>query len=226
MKYFTKYLPDPKGDYKTVQVGQRDPRSMCHCKAGDVFIYESTTDGSDDPIHDIYRNPINGMEMSSTILFETGWAKPVKLFLCSRDIQVGDIAFSLPAIELNKPKLYYRKIVKEDDFSGMDTAPFKREEVEKYYWEDGCWNYKCDVVKVIGEVSPEATWVKEGMEFDEYNCVSKKGDVKFIGISIKNGSLVRTLITERQYLKAQSEYTLGSHPFLKIEIKDPCGHFH
>jgi hypothetical protein len=58
----------------------------------------------------------------------------VKLFLCSRDIQVGD--------EVKILNESWEGIYK----AGMDT---------EYMF------------KVIGEVSPEAVWVKEGMEFEE-----------------------------------------------------------
>jgi hypothetical protein len=78
--------------------------------------------------------------------------KKVKLFLCSRDIQVGDRVW-------NQHSGYgeVKEIDEENQYLGV-----------KYEAED-C---ECEedfeyIVKVIGEISPEATWVKEGDEFDE-----------------------------------------------------------
>lgn len=58
-----------------------------------------------------------------------------KLFLCSRDIKVGDKVRS-------------------------DKEPHI-----EYELNDG--NNRALLFKVIGEISPEATWVKEGDDFDE-----------------------------------------------------------
>lgn len=64
----------------------------------------------------------------------------VKLFLCSRDIQVGDEG------------VYYAGVLLPDKIEqsvlGLADRP------NEFY-------------KAIGEVSPEAVWVTEGMEFDE-----------------------------------------------------------
>lgn len=68
------------------------------------------------------------------------WSFPiqkVKLFLCSRDIQIGD------------------KVRKQDS-----------EEFEWTMMMDSCIPSD-KVFKVLGEVSPQAIWVKEGDEFSE-----------------------------------------------------------
>jgi hypothetical protein len=72
----------------------------------------------------------------------SGWKK-FKLFLCSRDIQVGDKVFSSKVSYLTQDET-----ITVDEYN----ITICREE------ED---------FKVIGEISPEATWVKEGDEFDE-----------------------------------------------------------
>lgn len=67
-------------------------------------------------------------------------AKKVKLFLCSKDIQVGDKFF-------------------DERFLG-----------EEFEVESECHLHKLTDgkrFKIIGEISPNATWVKEGDEFDE-----------------------------------------------------------
>jgi hypothetical protein len=64
-----------------------------------------------------------------------GNLKKTKLFLCSRDIEVGDKVLDEEFCEW---------IVQDSDLKALYL-----------------------LTKVIGEISPEATWVKEGDEFDE-----------------------------------------------------------
>lgn len=73
--------------------------------------------------------------------------REVKLFLCSRDIKVGDKVFYDGTDEMFK-NTYPENVV----------AKVKNEE-HKNYLKDKFY------VKLIGEVSPEAIWVKEGDEF-------------------------------------------------------------
>lgn len=75
----------------------------------------------------------------------------VRLFLCSRDIQVEDEIY-IPS--LNE----YHKFLKADNHSLVcETLNGQHDETFDL----------CDYFKVIGEVSPEAIWVTEGMEFEE-----------------------------------------------------------
>lgn len=75
--------------------------------------------------------------------------KKVKLFLCSRDIQVGD------------------KFIHPNDLSKTFTAT-----------EDTIdWHSTIDTFKVIGEISPKDVWVKEGMEFDEKEIQRHMGKI-------------------------------------------------
>lgn len=106
-----------------------------------------------------------------------------QLFLCSRDIQVGDTVW--------------------------DTVNHKFEEVETSFIAENtehaknvhCWYLKrpsneCKVfnearllIKVIGEISPEATWVEEGDEFDEYRELwyyKYNGEWKYMGRNTVN----------------------------------------
>lgn len=69
-------------------------------------------------------------------------AKKVKLFLCSRDIQVGD--------------RYYN--VEENIFNTVSSE----ENLVQIKYE----KHLRTRIKVIGEISPAAIWVKEGDEFD------------------------------------------------------------
>lgn len=69
----------------------------------------------------------------------------VKLFLCSRDIEVGDMFIYVPPDGEGKE---LTQIATENTIEALKTITFP-------YW------------KVIGEISPEARWVKEGDEFNE-----------------------------------------------------------
>ncbi len=69
-------------------------------------------------------------------------AKLAKLFLCSRDIQVGDKLTGW------SNKTYHIAI--EEDIELFKNA-----------------GVTDDIFKVIGEISPDAIWVKEGDEFEE-----------------------------------------------------------
>jgi hypothetical protein len=75
-----------------------------------------------------------------------------KLFLCSRDIQVGD------KIQCIGWRPYDCEFVKE--------FPNGNIQIKLPDGQLHTTDYK-EVYKVIGEISPDATWVKEGAEFDE-----------------------------------------------------------
>lgn len=80
--------------------------------------------------------------------------KKVKLFLCSRDIKVGDKVFCFD-VHLNNPL----------------HPP------ERYIdpWRIRTEGDTCNAcIKVIGEISPNAIWVKEGDEFEERD-ISRRG---------------------------------------------------
>lgn len=76
--------------------------------------------------------------------------KKVKLFLCSRDIQVGD---------------KFRYGGQEGDLSREYLCVSDEENADEYRINISIVG-RCDF-KVIGEISPEATWIKEGDEFDD-----------------------------------------------------------
>lgn len=98
--------------------------------------------------------------------------KKVKLFLCSRDIQVGDSNITTYSYKndmklMHKSGLVFIELLPSgrahlaaDGFSAACPLPIVKDENEKF-------GFKSDTFKIIGEVSPEATWVTEDMEFDE-----------------------------------------------------------
>lgn len=111
-------------------------------------------------------------------------SKKVKLFLCSRDIQVGDEVTSYISGKKIKANLF------------PHTHPH--------------------FVKVIGEISPDATWVKEGQEFSEEEV---KINFEFLAGKywIVCNSLAKNI--ENEWIASKiGRYTM--------KIKGPCGHYH
>lgn len=106
----------------------------------------------------------------------------IELSLCSMDVQVGD------------------KAIDKTDFTSVI--------INKEYWSFVQYIGKEeDFFKVIGQISPEATWVKEGDEFDLDDL-----------LALEHPSLsVRKPIT---HIRAKFIGTA------EIYVKGPCGHFH
>lgn len=76
--------------------------------------------------------------------------KKVELFICSRDIQVSD--------EIYLPKIneYHKFLFVKDNEIHCQTLNGQNDEILEIQ----------DYFKKIGKISPEATWVKEGDEFE------------------------------------------------------------
>lgn len=159
-KYFAKYLP-VEGEIKEV---------------GDVALYPNgfSETASSETLSDLIGNTA---------------CKKAKLFLCSRDIQVGD------------------KFIFDDD---LLAGPFEviSKETKISAGQAPIDSIQGKGFKIIGEISPDATWVKEGDEFDEediYMCRAfrtEHGDV-----------------WDRPWESDFEVITL-------FQIKGPCGHFH
>lgn len=153
--------------------------------------------------------------------------KKAKLFLCSRDIQVGN------KVKVTKDSIHWFDDVVTDI-------------VEKGYFTDsqegagsGYFYTSNQIFKVIGEISPEAVWVKEGDEFDEDEIeqiiktftwnkdydddVIEKAFKEFCDENFNYSHFVVDSITK--WKDAPEEYTFKV--FLNVyRIKGPCGHFH
>lgn len=117
--------------------------------------------------------------------------KILKLFLCSRDIQVGDRATEKLAIGEYEE---FQIDTENDIFPDMIVAG--------------------NQFKIIGEISSEAIWVKEGDEFDE--------DQVFIS------KLCRDTDANWQYACAYcgSKRECRNDEGDMAKIKGQCGHFH
>lgn len=112
-----------------------------------------------------------------------------KLFLCSRDIQIGDTNLQhYDPLTNTKCADEPRSIKNEEDLLYLKDYI---ENVERY-----------DCFKVLGEISPEATWVKEGDVFnDDEVCII--------------------------YLNPPIEGVVYANKIRQfMGIKGPCGHFH
>jgi len=154
--------------------------------------------------------PVEG-EIKDGNLYQTEWGerynyfeylnyepkgKLLKLFLCSRDIQVGERAYCLGEEAENR-----ELGLKEGDRQWVNP------------W---CIKGNCpDCVKVIGEISPEATWVKEGAEFDEEEIESKK-------VGFYNGTEVY-FDTE---LQEDAERLMYKEKIIFKILCPTCKHFH
>ena len=133
--------------------------------------------------------------------------KKVKLFLCSRDIQVGDNIWAWDSSGNDNNLVDDFGIVLSLEYGGVKVKPKNRtQEYIRYSKEE--------VVKVVGEISPDATWFKEGDEFNEeevqrnhicYDNSFGSGD----SYCFHCGCSTRCLSEDYNYL-----------------IKGPCGHFH
>jgi len=123
--------------------------------------------------------------------WKSNWYQKVKLFLCSRYIQVGDKY--LEHTQVNPDR--YQEFIADHD---------------SYFYEP---NRIENSFRVLGEISPAVTWVKEGDEFDESQLLARPG-----GASIKRElSHWRNNPFGKDYLGVNCE----------IFVKCPCcGHFH
>lgn len=150
-KYFAKYLP-VEGKIK-----EGEP----YLNKGVLFFA--------DPVFDEGNNPNNSNPRITN--------KKAVLFLCSREIQVGDEITWIGT-------------------GGSPQTPFGTKMKHDTPLTSGIMHENW--IKVIGEISPEATWVKEGDEFDlkDFNPISA---------------------ANIQHNKPITD---------SIRIKGPCGHFH
>lgn len=187
-KYFTKYLP-VDGDIK---VGDkiRSESSSKHA----VTVTTIDEDG------DYVTDELDFHEYMDRSYFVVRKNKAVKidnkLFLCSKNIQVGDNAF-------------YN--------IGYKTEPKSI--------EDECdldFIHRSDGYKVIGEISPDAlSYVKEGQEYDEsevgilYNFIGEDSENTLYSIDVFWKE------AKRWYRNYIPDYIKPD-----IAIKGPCGHFH
>jgi hypothetical protein len=118
----------------------------------------------------------------------------MQLFLCSRDIQVGD-EYTCP----HKGK-------------GIDVGFGQPKQVAVWMIYTKERNLCSDCFKVIGEISPNATWVKERDEFDEDE--------------IYRNMVCPDCLDQDTTGECTCFYQKYTPIFLNYSIKGPCGYFH
>jgi hypothetical protein len=116
-----------------------------------------------------------------------------KLMLCNRNVQVGDECHHLKYPEIGKWSIKEGGVEDCVDWHGENVDPFF-------------------LYKVIGEISLEATWVKEGDEFDE----DQINIWAFDGEDGWNFSVEEWCMEEQEH----------SYDDFVVTIKGPCGYFH
>lgn len=141
--------------------------------------------------------------------------KKVKLFLCSRDIQVGD--------------KYYDNSIAGKRLFYTDAENSTSTSVEISPWEicdsEGLREYlkkSPNSFKVIGEISPDVlSYVKEGQKYeeDEVAHIWSMEDSPDEYILLKDWE---DFIINKQRYKKVPEYLKNGI----VAIKGPCGHFH
>lgn len=126
--------------------------------------------------------------------------KKVKLFLCSRDIQVGDI------------------ILHDNNLEARLTATKSTIELIRQR-QDPSWVNPQPSFKVIGEVSPETLeWVTEGMEFEEDQVLCRYKHRSFPDMDFTSN---HSMQKEDWDEKEEEKYACV------VEIKCPtCKYFH
>ena len=151
-KYFAKYLPVEgeikEGDvalnkqgYGLSRVGKKVEGSIAEFEMHTMRPYESDV--------------TPGKMCTRTSNSYKQYEQKVKLFLCSRDIQADD-------------ELYYPEGVEDKIRKEYNRYSDGNETYEQWFLGSIKWILSLGVCKVIGQISPEATWVKEGDEFNTY----------------------------------------------------------
>lgn len=150
MKYFTKYLP-VEGEIKendtfiiTNPRIQDHPsgliRTCYHIIKDQGCWSEKNQNWTSEKCDFLYIDPL---ESEFWGFVERHHAKKAKLFLCTKNVNIDD-----------------------NTIDGI----IKKEKLNDFIFENGKCLQKSLCYKVIGEISPNAVWVTEGMEFDEEDC--------------------------------------------------------
>lgn len=162
-------------------------------------------------VGDYVKNNLDGLEgktirsISKEEINDKEYSK-LELFLCSRDIQIEDHAMEL----LTTGEYDIFQIDTENDIYD-DMIADKRQ------------------FKVIGKVSKDAFWVKDGDEFDdnEINLQwyddSGSSDITWTNI---NEFFDEDDIIDNYIYAGKSYWDYLSGDIKRVQLKGPCGHFH
>lgn len=166
--YFTKYLP-VEGEIKEGDIFQRGEDSS---PTKDFPKFVRFIEAKDD-VNKKYAiiQPNKGPEH----LYFTDKLNPVKLFLCSRNIQIGDTLKECNKDNIARKVHHFESVLPYGIFV-YEPWPASEEHKEE-------WIQANQAFKIIGEVSTEAVWVTEGMEFDIDDIKNLGGKVMLHDIS-------------------------------------------
>ncbi len=151
-----------------------------------------------------------------------------KLMLTSSDIQVGD-----KVQEWYGNKLY-REYIVDEIYQDMDSENNFHTMIKG--GNEAVDSKNC--FKVVGEISPDATWVREGDEFDEDNIKQTSEIYEWEDISeveeafnnffVKSLSTTSTHFNIKYWIRDKNEGDSVVFEVFKktYQIKGPCGHFH
>jgi hypothetical protein len=146
--YFCKYLPIND------EIKEVNGTKIINLNNNKVFTYLSNSWRSSSHATSIEKSYLN-----------SGAYKLLKLFLCSRNIQIGD---KLKRWDGDSEELI------ELEFSNHTWLKMYPEKTKEDYIEY-LKKANTNCFKVIGEISPDATWIKENDEFDlEELCFTYK----------------------------------------------------
>ncbi len=214
-KYFAKYLP-VEGEIKEEDYVEIDKFELVDGKLQKVgrwvlpMLFFLTPQFGTEPL---------SLEDTVKNLKEGANCKKVKLFLCSKDIQVGDkdVYVEPQAVENYQKGLRFEVVnleLLEKDYLIADIKylanPTKPSSVGHVR------EWPCDAIwKVIGEISSKATWIKEGDGFDEYQIWAK--NIPFFGDR-------HVMIQPHAWSQERTEEQGWSEEIIKL--KGPCGYFH
>lgn len=172
-------------------------------KSGDLFthaskIYECI--GTDDGR--VWAN-LGESAADTQLAADPGDCQKVAIYLCSWDVKVGD-KFTQIGIDARYPDARFTCVGHSKDGDLIDN--------------EGRKFAPATVYKIIGLISPEATWVEKGMKFDEQQIRVMAVVQRKDGLSIHPDKF-RTPMSG--WLK--SSFNTGEHEVTtEVEIKCPC----
>ena len=122
------------------------------------------------------------------------------LIICSRDIQVGDKVIH------NNP---INKVLYNTELTVSEILPSG-----SYRMKEGGIFFNSELIKVVGEISEDASWVKEGDEFDQEEIEEFYQFTNFNTLEMNKGLIRKNSLYGKQNL-----------PVI-CKIKGHCGFFH
>jgi hypothetical protein len=136
-------------------------------------------------------------------------------FLCSKDIQVGDTVF------LQNSYNYFATVIDKIGNSDRDIVLDEMPERRK----NGTLDSR-EMIKIVGELSKDASWIKEGDEFDDNEIEEWYWHIEqnCLAISVKFAEEISNKPPNFHKNTWENNKSVFKRKIYKI--KGPCGHFH